>query len=60
MSKETPTIVWIIHWMYYDRSDVGIINRAFVSEDEARWQAKLLIDLADGRKFTLHSLPVHP
>lgn len=60
MTTETPTIVWVIHWRLYDYSDVGIINRAFVSEDEARWQVKLLIDIAGDRIYTLHSLPVHP
>jgi len=60
MTTETPTIVWVIHWMYGDRSDMGLIDRAFVSEDEARWQVKLLTEMGGGQVYTLHSLPVHP
>jgi hypothetical protein len=64
MTTETPTIVWVIHWRYETgfRTEMGIIDRAFVSEDEARWQIKLLIDasVCGGQVYTLHSLPVHP
>jgi hypothetical protein len=62
MTTETPTIVWVIHWKYETgfRTEMGIIDRAFVSEDEARWQVKLLIEMGGGQVYTLHSLPVHP
>ncbi len=58
MDEAPSPVVWVIHWRYYDNSDMGIVDRAFTSEEEARWQTKLLVDLADGRLFTLHSLPL--
>ena len=58
MSNTLPPTVWVIHYAFHDGSGAHIVDRAFASEDEARWQIKLLVDLADGRKFSLHRLPV--
>lgn len=58
MTDTASQTVWVIHYVYYDGSGHGIVDRAFVSEEEARWQIKLLHDLCDARMFTLHSLPV--
>ena len=58
MENADRQIIWVIHYAYYDGSGHGIVDRAFTSEDEARWQIKLLHDLCDGRLFTLHSLPI--
>jgi hypothetical protein len=54
-------IVWVVHWQRYDGSEMGLIDRAFTSEDEARWHAQTLSKLTDGsgRVFSLHSLPVY-
>lgn len=58
MENADRQFVWIIHYVYYDGSGHGIVDRAFTSEEEVRWQIKLLHDLCDGRLFTLHGLPV--
>jgi len=61
MTDTTLQTVWVIHYAYYDNTGPGIFDRAFASEEEARWQIKLLTDLSDGsgRVYTLHSLPVY-
>lgn len=58
MTNTAEQTIWVIHYVYYDNSGHGIVDRAFASEDEARWQIKLLTDLCDARLFTLHSLQV--
>jgi hypothetical protein len=61
MENADRQIIWVIHYRYYDGDAPGIVDRAYTSEEEARWQIKLLIDLSDGsgRTYTLHSLPVY-
>ena len=59
MKNEHPRLVWVIHYQFYDGSGPNIVDRAYTSEEDARWQIKLLHDLCDGRQFSLHSLPVY-
>lgn len=59
MENTQPSFVWIIQHQYFDGSGSDIIDRAYAREEDARWQIKLLHDLCDGRKFSLHGLPVY-
>ena len=50
--------VWLIMWRLHDGSDSGIIDRAFTSEEEARWVAKTLIDQTGSSIYNLISVEV--
>lgn len=50
--------VWLIMWRLYAGSDSGIIDRAFTSEEEARWVAKTLIDQTGSSIYNLISVEV--
>ena len=60
MENTQPLTVWIIHYTYFDGTGSGFVDCAFTSEEQARWQVKLLIDLSDGtgRTYSLLNFPV--
>jgi hypothetical protein len=49
--------VWIITCCYSDGSGYNLIEPAFHSEEEARWQINLLLKHSD-KQFQLHRLGV--
>ena len=50
--------VWLILWRQYDGSDSGVIDRAFIKEEDARWLAQTLVDQGAGKVYSLVTVDV--
>lgn len=58
MTETTKSTIWVVSWIYYDRSGSGLI-RAFESEEKARDLLKILNENCDNvRSFCLDKLEI--
>jgi len=50
--------VWLILWRYYDGRSGGVIDRAFVDEEDARWLVKTLVSQGASKQYSLVTVDV--